>query len=676
MAWQFIRRVSGRGNTARVEPLIVNGTEMNTDRREADAFNKHLSKVNTVPRDPIADPRMRRLRKALERRPTASNCTFETEFTVTELDIALRKGKPGKAPGLDGVTQEMIFQLSPKAKSVLLNLFNLTWKSGELPRAWRTAVLVPILKKGKCATAAGSYRPISLTSVISKTMERMVNARLYHYLEQRACLDESQSGFRRHRTTVDQLVRFTQSVINAWQSKSHTVAVFVDLEKAYDRVWRTGLEVRLQEHGITGRMYRWLKAFLTERFIRTRIKGTLSRTRPLADGLPQGSALSCTLFLIFMNKIGNAVHTPNRLSYADDLVLWQKDTDIDKATEAINRDLASLKCFCERWKMRINTGKTAFTIFSLSNPVLKSVLDIRIGSDSLQRDNLPSTRNHREFRKAVRNSIYGRLLNPGNGGYGIYFLWPDGSTTQKCGPLGERTCSYECELTAVTECLKVVIEKQQQAAALPGVVILTDCRALVQALGGSRSENVREAVLLADHLLKTEGVQTTVQWIPSHIGILGNEIADRLANEGRKMPQPQKPVTRSVLQHGTAKLWSAAQLTDDERIPRFYEACKARDLLQNLPRSDAVQIFRARAKHTLLMADGARHGWSLTTACRLCEEQEETIAHVLSECREMADVRPGGWPTVSVNEILWYGNRVAMSTAAKIMRKFLQRAMR
>ncbi|GFO28546.1 hypothetical protein PoB_005505100 [Plakobranchus ocellatus] len=66
----------------------------------------------------------------------------------------------------------------------------------------------------------------------------------------------------------------------------------------------------------------------------------------------------------------------------------------------------------------------------------------------------------------------------GNGGYGIYFLWPDGSTTRKCGPVGEWTCSYECELTAVTECLRVVIEKQREGAALPSVVILTDCRPL------------------------------------------------------------------------------------------------------------------------------------------------------------------------------------------------------
>ncbi|GFO04055.1 RNA-directed DNA polymerase from [Plakobranchus ocellatus] len=130
------------------------------------------------------------------------------------------------------------------------------------------------------------------------------------------------------------------------------------------------------------------------------------------------------------------------------------------------------------------------------------------------------------------------------------------------------TCSYECELMAVTECLQVVIENQRKGAALPGMVIFTDCRALVQALGGSGSEGVGEAVLLADYLMKTEGVRTVVQWIPSHVGVLGNEIADGLANNGSSMPQPRKPLTlsaaRSVLQRGTARLWSAAQLSNDE----------------------------------------------------------------------------------------------------------------
>ncbi|GFO05078.1 hypothetical protein PoB_003158300 [Plakobranchus ocellatus] len=145
------------------------------------------------------------------------------------------------------------------------------------------------------------------------------------------------------------------------------------------------------------------------------------------------------------------------------------------------------------------------------------------------------------------------------------------------------------------------------------------------------------------------------------------------------MLQPQKPLTlsdaRSVLQRGTARLWSAAQLSNNERFPHFYEAYKAGNYLQSVPRSDAVQTFRASAKYTLLLANRARHGWSATTVSRLCGEQEETDQHVLSECRDVADDRPSKWPDKSANEILWCGDRVAMSTAAKSMRKFLRRTM-
>ncbi|GFO03716.1 reverse transcriptase [Plakobranchus ocellatus] len=116
-----------------------------------------------------------------------------------------------------------------------------------------------------------------------------------------------------------------------------------------------------------------------------------------------------------------------------------------------------------------------------------------------------------------------------------------------------------------------------------------------------------------DYLQKTDSVRTVILWLPSHVGVLGNEIADGLANEGRSQPQPRKPLTlsdvRSVLRRGTAKLWSAAQLSNDNRLPHFYEAYKAGDFLQGLPRSHAVPIFRARAKHTLLLADRPRHGW-------------------------------------------------------------------
>ena len=94
---------------------------------------------------------------------------------------------------------------------------------------------------------------------ISKTVESLINGRLYYYMESSGLLDENQARFRMYRSTVDQIVLFTQSVINAWQHNHHTVAVFVDLKNAYDRVWRKGLLLKLQRHGVNGWMYNWLK---------------------------------------------------------------------------------------------------------------------------------------------------------------------------------------------------------------------------------------------------------------------------------------------------------------------------------------------------------------------------------------------------------------------------------
>ncbi|GFO17478.1 RNA-directed DNA polymerase from mobile element jockey [Plakobranchus ocellatus] len=288
---------SSKTSVVAVEPLIVNGNSMNNDQKDANAFSKHFTEGNKVPRVPIADPRMRRLRKALERRLKASNRTFEK----------------GKATGLDGVTQEIIDHLGPKAKGTLFNLFNRMRRCGKLPRAWHTATVPNTLKKGKSATLAEKLLP-----------------NLPHICDQ-----------------------------NDHKAYGERSAVPINLEKAYD-------QVMLQEHGITGRTYGWLKEFFTERFIRTRVKGTLSRTRSLADKLPQGNAISCTLFLIFMNNIDVAVRT----SYADDIILQQQDIDIDNATEANNKYLASRKRFYKSWNIHINMSKTAYTTLSLSNPVL------------------------------------------------------------------------------------------------------------------------------------------------------------------------------------------------------------------------------------------------------------------------------------------------------------------
>ena len=116
-------------------------------------------------------------------------------------------------------------------------------------------------------------------------------------------ISQAQAGFRTKSRTEDQLFRLTQRILDGFQKEQHTTAVFIDLQQAYDRVWRKGLYLKMQNMGIKGKLYRWIKSFLTDRLIETNINDSLSSKEVLEEGLPQGSSLSCTLFLIFINDL-------------------------------------------------------------------------------------------------------------------------------------------------------------------------------------------------------------------------------------------------------------------------------------------------------------------------------------------------------------------------------------
>ena len=143
-----------------------------------------------------------------------------------------------KAPGSHQITNVMIINLGSNGMAVLLRLINITWKTGQLPKDWKTAVLIPLLKKNKPKSAPSSYRPISLTS------------RLNWWLEHNNIITPCQAGFRSNYTTEDQLIRFTQKIQNGLRLNKDTIAVFVDLEKAYDKVWRQGLFIKMRDAGI------------------------------------------------------------------------------------------------------------------------------------------------------------------------------------------------------------------------------------------------------------------------------------------------------------------------------------------------------------------------------------------------------------------------------------------
>ena len=208
-----------------------------------------------------------------------------------------------------------------------------------------------------------------------------------------------------------------------------------------------------------------------------------------------------------------------------------------------------------------------------------------------------------------------------DGGYGVYIEWNDNSTTSVSGPVGKRTCSFECEKAAFAECVRLLKERQSKDDQFPGSVIFCDCRSLVQNLGGFNPNNMGN-ILSVTEQLRQASVRITCQWIPSHVGIHCNEMADELANGGRLKPQHVVPVTlahvASLLCGGTVKRWEETiRSCDDTRLVKLYEAQRAGDYCTHLSRGDAVQVFRMRVNHTMLLANLSKRGWSPSASCRL-----------------------------------------------------------
>ncbi|GFW70388.1 probable RNA-directed DNA polymerase from transposon X-element [Trichonephila clavipes] len=171
---------------------------------------------------------------------TRSFFPYNCNFTMTELKKALIQAH-NTSPGPDGITYTMLSHLHPNSLANILFLFNRVWKEHCFPSSWREAIVIPILKPGKVATDPLSYRPIALTSCFCKTFERMVNTRLVYVLEKEKCISPLQSGFRKGRSTLDNLVFLESQIRDAFVRRNHLVSLFFDIEKAYDRTWRYGI---------------------------------------------------------------------------------------------------------------------------------------------------------------------------------------------------------------------------------------------------------------------------------------------------------------------------------------------------------------------------------------------------------------------------------------------------
>ena len=192
--WDTIKSLSGRNSGCnRNEVLIHNGKHYSSSREKADVFMARYAEISR-PQIAKSDRRKKAIRKALGDDSVAEESC--KEFNLSELKVAIDSMKAKGAPGRDNISPRFVKALGPIALSYLLDIINESWSYGRCPSSWRDAVIVPLLKKGKPASKVDSFRPVSLTSCIAKTMERMVASRLSYLAESNGRWSEGQAGFR------------------------------------------------------------------------------------------------------------------------------------------------------------------------------------------------------------------------------------------------------------------------------------------------------------------------------------------------------------------------------------------------------------------------------------------------------------------------------------------------
>ena len=203
-----------------------------------------------------------------------------------------------------------------------------------------------------------SYRPVALTSHLSKVMERLVRAPMVSHLESQGLMDPAQHGSRAGRSTLSQLLSQYDLVLDLLKDGANCEIVYLDFSKAFDKVDHSLLLLKLRDLGFTGSLGRWLGHFLLDRTQSVKVGSSLSSWAQVVSGVPQGSVLGPLMFLAFISDLGAELGPEDStiLKYVDDTKLVKGVSSLEDI-KSLQRDLEVLYQWQRSNNMEWNSTK-------------------------------------------------------------------------------------------------------------------------------------------------------------------------------------------------------------------------------------------------------------------------------------------------------------------------------
>jgi Reverse transcriptase (RNA-dependent DNA polymerase)/Endonuclease-reverse transcriptase len=370
--WQFIKSKATIPNDS--ASFDIGRVTISNPKEVAAHFNESF-KGNFSSADNIF-PFVRRAPPSAEQQPTIS----EVICTPADVHKLLCATKENNATGPDGVPAALLKNAATAICASLAHIFNKSLAQG-LPSEWKTASVTPIHKDG-CKRDFSNYRPISITSLVGKVLERIVRDKLSDFFEANDVIPDTQHGFRRRRSCITLLTGAIDSWTAALDAKSgaHIHAVFLDWSKAFDKVPHERLLSKLEHYGVRGQLLGWCRSFLQGRTQFVKFAGERSEPTAVPSGVIQGSVLGPLLFNVFVADLPKSEET--RLDqYADDatlsrLVLTEEDAD------ALQTDLDDVQIWCDNNGMVLNPKKC--TVMDVTRARQPLYFEYSVGGVTLQ----------------------------------------------------------------------------------------------------------------------------------------------------------------------------------------------------------------------------------------------------------------------------------------------------
>ena len=278
----------------------------------------------------------------------------DLRVTDTEVLKQIDKLKMNKSPGPDRFYPRIIKNVKHEIVNSLAYIYNISLQNGIVPCDWKVADVTPIFKKGS-RELPGNYRPISLTSIICKMLESIIRDKLVAYLEQYKLIRNTQHGFRKNRSCLTNLLEFYHNLFNTHDNTKAIDIIFLDFQKAFDKVPHDKLMLKIKALGINGNIGKWIENWLQNRKQRVVVNGEASPWSPVTSGVPQGSVLGPILFIIYINDIDVGLN--NIISkFADDTKIGNAIiTEEDRLK--LQEDLDKIAEWSKTWQMPFNINK-------------------------------------------------------------------------------------------------------------------------------------------------------------------------------------------------------------------------------------------------------------------------------------------------------------------------------